>query len=251
MNKDYLAMMDEGELEAYAKVLGFTTAAAQTAADKAKLIEQKRGRCAELTVLGIAMSIPVKRAHDRRFIDAMNKEDRTTEELDGAFRFLLGDEQYASLMEAVTEDDGTQDDDALGYAYNKLLYSAELKNLELADLEEHHLPLLRHDFRAYYGCCYDEVGAAEAYDLVRTLPDGSLTVAALHPERSWTREQHLAADVVDSVYAAATALCGGKASEAPRVPRPRDVATAGAAAERAASVRARIENTEWVEVTDG
>ncbi len=51
MNKDYLAMMDEGELEAYAKVLGFTTAAAQTAADKAKLIEQKRGRCAELTVL--------------------------------------------------------------------------------------------------------------------------------------------------------------------------------------------------------
>ena len=119
MNKDYLAMMNEGELEAYAKVLGFTTAAAQTAADKAKLIEQKRGRCAELTVLGIAMSIPVKRAHDRRFIDAMNKEDRTTEELD---------EQYASLMEAVTEDDGTQDDDALGYAYNKLLYSAELKN---------------------------------------------------------------------------------------------------------------------------
>lgn len=73
MNKDYLAMMDEGELEAYAKVLGFTTAAAQTAADKAKLIEQKRGRCAELTVLGIAMSIPVKRAHDRRFIDAMTR----------------------------------------------------------------------------------------------------------------------------------------------------------------------------------
>lgn len=53
---------------------------------------------------------------------------------------------------------------------------------------------------------------------MRTLPDGSLTVAALHPERSWTREQHLAADIVDSVYAAATALCGGKASEAPRVP---------------------------------
>lgn len=86
---------------------------------------------------------------------------------------------------------------------------------------------------------------------MRTLPDGSLTVAALHPERSWTREQHLAADIVDSVYAAATALCGGKASEAPRVPRPRDVAAAGAAAERAASVRARIEHTEWVEVTDG
>ena len=201
MNKDYLAMMDEGELEAYAKVLGFTTAAAQTAADKAKLIEQKRGRCAELTVLGIAMSIPVKRAHDRRFIDAMNKEDRTTEELD--------------------------------------------------DLEERHLPLLRHDFRAYYGCCYDEVGAAEAYDLVRTLPDGSLTVAALHPERSWTQERHLAADIVDSVYAATTALCGGRASDAPRTPRPQDVVAAGAAVERAASVRDRIENTEWVEVTDG
>lgn len=61
---------------------------------------------------------------------------------------------------------------------------------------------------------------------MRTLPDGSLTVAALHPERSWTREQHLAADIVDSVYAAATALCGGKASEAPRVPRPRDVVLA-------------------------
>lgn len=86
---------------------------------------------------------------------------------------------------------------------------------------------------------------------MRTLPDGSLTVAALHPERSWTREQHLAADIVDSVCASATVLCGGQASEAPRVPRPRDVAAAGAAAERAASVRARIENNEWVEVTDG
>ena len=86
---------------------------------------------------------------------------------------------------------------------------------------------------------------------MRTLPDGSLTVAALHPERSWTQEQHLAADVVDSVYAAATALCGGKASEATRVPRPRDVAAAGAAVVRAASVRARIETTERVEVTDG
>ena len=79
---------------------------------------------------------------------------------------------------------------------------------------------------------------------MRTLPDGSLTVAALHPERSWTQERQSAADIVDSVYAAATALCGGKASEAPRVPRPRDVVAAGAAAERAASVRARIENTE-------
>lgn len=86
---------------------------------------------------------------------------------------------------------------------------------------------------------------------MRTLPDGSLTVAALHPERSWTQERQSAADIVDSVYAAATALCGGKTSDAPRVPRPRDVAAAGAAAERAASVRARIENTEWVEVTDG
>ena len=86
---------------------------------------------------------------------------------------------------------------------------------------------------------------------MRTLPDGSLTVAALHPERSWTQERQSAADIVDSVYAAATALCGGKASEAPRVPRPRDVAAAGAAAERAASVRARIENTEWAEGTDG
>lgn len=76
-------------------------------------------------------------------------------------------------------------------------------------------------------------------------------MAALHPERSWTRGQHLAADIVDSVYAAATALLGGKSSDAPRVPRPRDVAAAGAAAERAASVRDRIENTEWVEVTDG
>lgn len=86
---------------------------------------------------------------------------------------------------------------------------------------------------------------------MRTLPDGSLTVAALHPERSWTQERQSAADIVDSVYAAATALCGGRASEAPRVPRPRDVAAADAAAERAASVRARIENTEWAEATDG
>ena len=83
------------------------------------------------------------------------------------------------------------------------------------------------------------------------MPPGIVQIGVANPERSWTREQHLAADIVDSVYGAATVLRGGRASDAPKILRPQDVAAAGAAAERAASVRDRIENTEWVEVADG
>ena len=95
----------------------------------------------------------------------------------------------------------------------------------------------------------------EALDLAATLPDGSLTVSALAPARSWERQREDAAAVVDAIWAAAFWLAGGRtpaeaSEQAPSVVRPRDRAAAEAAARRAASVRDRIENTRW-EAVDG
>lgn len=120
--------MDERELEGYAKILGFTTAAADGAEAKADLIEKRREKVADLTILGIAMKVPVKRAHDRRFLDEMSEGTHTMEDLERSYRFLLGDQQYDELVRAVTDVDGTVDDDALAYAFNAILVDPELKN---------------------------------------------------------------------------------------------------------------------------
>lgn len=92
-----------------------------------------------------------------------------------------------------------------------------------------------------------------------TLPDGALTVASLDPERSWSPERHMAANIEDSIMRAALIACGvpvpDAMRDAPRVVRPADEAAAQRAsrsrAERVSSVRGRIEGTNWEEVTDG
>lgn len=128
MNPDRMRSMSASELDAYAEALGFSARAGRTADAKIKIIEERRGRAAELSVLGVQLSVPVKRAHDGRFSALLDKKDRTNDDVRDAFVFLLGEEQHAELVAAATDEDGTLDEAAIAYAYNALLDSRELKN---------------------------------------------------------------------------------------------------------------------------
>ena len=105
--------------------------------------------------------------------------------------------------------------------------------------------LLRHDFRRWYGCSYDEVPAEEAVDLVLTLPRGSLYRASLRPFGEWTEEREAAADIQDSVARLAQLVAKGTTEGAPTVVRPSDLEARAAASRRARDVRRRIEGTNW------
>lgn len=93
----------------------------------------------------------------------------------------------------------------------------------------------------------DEVDAAEAVCLIRGLPAGTEYVSAACPAAAWTPEREALADVQDTIWAVAAALRG--IEDAPRVTRPRDLAARRAAASKARSVRERINNGSWKEVS--
>ena len=128
MNPRYLANMSEDELEAYANELGFTTRAAAGREAKAALIERRRERGVDVDAIGVSLHLTVKAAHDRRFQELISKRDRDGRDVEDAFRLLLGDEQFGELQQAATDEDGTVDEDALAYAYNRILSCEELKN---------------------------------------------------------------------------------------------------------------------------
>lgn len=128
MNSEFLRAMGPDELDAYAQALGFSAKAGKTAAAKVKIIEERRARTASVTVIGVQLEIPIKRAHDARVDELLGREGRTREDVVAAFDLLLGPEQHAELTRAATDEDGTVDDAALSLAYNALLASKELKN---------------------------------------------------------------------------------------------------------------------------
>lgn len=123
-----MSRMTPKELEGYAKEMGFTTRAATGAEAKAKLIRSRRERVVEMRVIGVDVSVPIKRAHDKRVSDLLRKRPRTDKDVTEAFRILLGDEQLSAIMAAATEEDGTVDEAAVAYAFNSILDNGDLKN---------------------------------------------------------------------------------------------------------------------------
>lgn len=125
------------------------------------------------------------------------------------------------------------------------------KLVRLAGAEQGRIALLRHDFRRYYGCCYDEVPADEAADLVAMLPSGSAYVASRWPERGWSREQEDMATLIDELWQMALYVRGASLEDAvkaaPKVERPETRVATQRAKERAREVKARIESTRWEE----
>ena len=114
MRTEALNAMTDEELEQYARTLGFTTKAAKSHDAKVRLIAKRRERGVDVSVLGVTQLV--------------SKPDRTDDDIETAMTMLLGEEQMGALREAATEDDGTVDQDALAFAYARILSSDELKN---------------------------------------------------------------------------------------------------------------------------
>ena len=98
---------------------------------------------------------------------------------------------------------------------------------------------------------YEDVEPAETVDLIETLPAGSAWRAAQHVQDAWTDHDYILAQAADALGV----LAHGMRYEGDPEPRPlqRELrrqaeAATPAAKERAASVREKLENTEWMEV---
>ena len=128
MKREVLMEMSKDELDEYGKVLGIDVGGKKTVAQKVDAIEKRRERVAEVDALGLTLSVPVKRMHDKRVSDLASKRPMTDEDATELLRLLLGDEQMARLAERATDDDGTVDADAMGLAMARILGSDDLKN---------------------------------------------------------------------------------------------------------------------------
>lgn len=128
MNPEYLERMSANELNEYGKALGIEMSAAKTVEEKVNLIEGKRNKDAVIPVLGLELSIPKKRASDRRVTDILAK-DMTDQNAEKAMTILLGEEQMNEVVKACTDEDGTVDNIAMGVVFAKVFTSPELKNL--------------------------------------------------------------------------------------------------------------------------
>ena len=98
----------------------------------------------------------------------------------------------------------------------------------------------------HYHVSYDDVPTHEAIDLIRTLPQGSLYVSAIHPEFSWTREREWLADVQDTIYEVNNCVYAGT-DERYKVTRPRDLVATKNAKLSAKKTKDLLNNTKWKE----
>lgn len=128
MKREVLMSMSKTELDEYARVLGIDASGKKTVAAKVELIEKRRGRTAEIDALGLTLTIPVKRMHDKRVTDLEGKRPMSDEDATRLLALILGDEQMEKLVERATDEDGVVDVDALGLAMARVLASSDLKN---------------------------------------------------------------------------------------------------------------------------
>lgn len=129
MKHEYLMEMSESELKDYARACKIDISGAKGHAAKVKLIEEARERTSEINVIGMTIVIPVKNLHDKRVSDALSKVDLADNaSVEEAMRMIVGDEQFESIVERCTEDDGYVDLDALGTVFGTVLTSSQLKN---------------------------------------------------------------------------------------------------------------------------
>ena len=127
MNKEYLLKMSDEELAGYMKMLGISSKATKTREAKIELIERRRAKTETIDVLGMPIEVSVKRLRDRRVLDAYQAAT-TDAQMEAVARQIIGDEQMDALAVAATDEDGTVDVDALGYAIATILTNKKVKN---------------------------------------------------------------------------------------------------------------------------
>lgn len=116
----------------------------------------------------------------------------------------------------------------------------------LVGLEDGKAQLLRHDFRRFYGCSYDELETEEAIDLIITLPSNSRWRAARSTHDLWTSEQYRHADVMDMLNVINWRLAGCPSDYQPTpIERPLDKIINEHKRVSAKRAKEIIENTTW------
>lgn len=128
MNREYLSRMSAAELKDYMETLGIDAPGAKTAKARVEAIERRHERTAEVEALGIPLTIPMKRLRDKRVTDIVGASNLTDEDAERLIELILGPEQMETVIEAVTDEDGTVDNESLAYVIKRILTSDELKN---------------------------------------------------------------------------------------------------------------------------
>ena len=116
------------QLDQYARACGIDTTGKRTKAQKVALIEERRGRVADVDAVGMTLHVPVRAMKDKRVTDLLDRGDLTEAEADWLMRALLGEEQYDAVIERCTDEDGVVDVSAVGLVFATLVRSEDLKN---------------------------------------------------------------------------------------------------------------------------
>lgn len=128
MRKETLLSLSGAEIDRYAEVLGIDTTKLKAKAAKVERIEKARQRTADIEAMGLTLTVPIKKMHDKRITDRMSVGRLSDSQLDALMTDLLGEEQVAKVYEHCTDEDGTIDVEAVALVYTTIISSDELKN---------------------------------------------------------------------------------------------------------------------------
>lgn len=128
MKHEYLVQMSDKELDAYGSTLGVDVSGIADHAGKVDEIESYRGRSATVRVMGLEITVAMKRLHDKRLMDEYGGKPLTNSVLEGFVAALVGEDQMQAIRERCTDDDGTIDADAYLTALTLINRADELKN---------------------------------------------------------------------------------------------------------------------------
>lgn len=128
MKHSVILKLTDEQLSEYAQTLGIDISGIESKDEKVKEIESRRDRKAVINILGLRVTVPMKRLHDKRILDKYAGAVQTNTELESFIRDLIGDKQVDAILKACTDDDGTVDADAYLMALRAINSSDELKN---------------------------------------------------------------------------------------------------------------------------
>lgn len=128
MRKETLESLSAADLDLYARAIGCDVSKAKTKAQKVAAIEKRHERTADVEVLGVTVTIPIKRVYSKQMDELLMEIRKDGNGVYKALETLLGDEQYQTVVDAATDEDGTVDAVAIGFALDRLMRSDELKN---------------------------------------------------------------------------------------------------------------------------
>jgi len=128
MKRETLLSLSGEEIDKYAEVLGIDTSKIRAKAAKVDRIEKARERTVEVEAMGLVLTVPIKKMHDKRITDRMNSGRLSDSQLDSLMTDLLGEAQVQKLYEHCTDEDGTVDVEGVALVYTTIISSDELKN---------------------------------------------------------------------------------------------------------------------------